>query len=111
MNSPTNPTIKYLYLRDPKNSARVIAVARTVDHEARQIHYALAICSPEDLYKKEVSRTIASGRLLHTDRAKTTFCGTIPLGEETPVRAVVTALYANDPRPCVKRAALNFLSV
>lgn len=106
--SQTN--VKYLYLRDPKNTARVIAVARTVDLVARQIHYALAICSPGDLYKKEVSRTIASGRL-HADRTNSTFCGTIPLGEETPVRSVVNALYASDPRPCVKRAALNFLSV
>lgn len=73
-----NNTIRYMYLRDPKNSKRVVTVARMVNTERNEVVYGLSVCCPGnrdelgypidngDPYNKRRGRDIATGRLLTT---------------------------------------------
>jgi len=113
----TVPNTKFLYLQDPKNSGRVITVARHVAPTSRVVSFAFAICQPScdstgmpirmgDRFTKKLGREISEGRLanlLFANHAGN-FAGTAKLDTDRPIRAILNVL-ARDPRVIVSRCA------
>ena len=62
---PINRIVKYAYVRDSENPDRVLTIARRWGRNGNKIHYGYALCRPDaDQFRKDIGRTIASGRML-----------------------------------------------
>lgn len=62
---PVNRNTKFTYIRDADNADRVLTIARRWGRNGNKIHYGYALCRPDtDQFRKDIGRTIASGRML-----------------------------------------------
>ena len=62
---PISRIVKFAYVRDAENPDRVLTIARRWGRNGNKIHYGYALCRPDtDQFRKDIGRTIASGRLL-----------------------------------------------
>lgn len=62
---PLNRIVKFAYVRDADNADRVLTIARRWGRNGNKIHYGYALCRPDtDQFRKDIGRTIASGRML-----------------------------------------------
>jgi len=100
-----NKTIKFAYVRDADNADRVLTIARRWGRNGNKIHYGYALCRPDaDQFRKDIGRTIASGRML-TKPVKVK-----PEGEGLVLRSVMRdiATAENTPR-IVRKIAQDWL--
>lgn len=91
-------TVKFMYLRDPKNPKRVITVARQLTEDGKFVKVGWAVCRPTvregkyivsngDEFNKKRGREIAVGRL-----KKNGGCLRISVEGKKPVVAIINAL-------------------
>lgn len=102
---PINRLVKFAYVRDADNADRVLTIARRWGRNGNKIHYGYAVCRPdEDQFRKDIGRTIASGRML-TKPVKVK-----PEGEGLVLRSVMRdiATAENTPR-IVRKIAQDWL--
>jgi hypothetical protein len=102
---PINHTVKFAYVRDADNADRVLTIARRWGRNGNKIHYGYALCRPDaDQFRKDIGRTIASGRML-TKPVKVK-----PEGERLVLRSVMRdiATAENTPR-IVRKIAQDWL--
>lgn len=100
-----NRIIKFAYVRDADNADRVLTIARRWGRNGNKIHYGYALCRPDaDQFRKDIGRTIASGRML-TKPVKVK-----PEGERLVLRSVMRdiATAENTPR-IVRKIAQDWL--
>lgn len=107
----TGLSIKYLYLHDPSNAKRVITIARTVDHDLKEIRYAFAVSDPKDRFVKKLGRQIADGRLasMNAQDRVSSFANVLSLGGDRPITAILKNLVNEDTRVVVRRTATEAL--
>lgn len=93
-----NRIIKFAYIRDSDNSDRVLTIARKWGKNGNKIHYGYALCRPDtDHFRKDIGRTIASGRML-TKPVKVK-----PEGERMVLRSVMRDIATAEYTPRVVR--------
>ena len=97
--------VKFTYIRDADNSDRVLTIARRWGRNGNKIHYGYALCRPDaDQFRKDIGRTIASGRLLgKPSKVK-------PDGEGMVLQSVMQDIFHSERSPrIVKQIAEQWL--
>ena len=95
---PINRIVKYAYVRDSENPDRVLTIARRWGRNGNKIHYGYALCRPDaDQFRKDIGRTIASGRML-TKPVKVK-----PEGEGLVLRSVMRDIAEAESTPRIVR--------
>ena len=102
---PLNRIVKFAYVRDAENPDRVLTIARRWGRNGNKIHYGYALCRPDtDQFRKDIGRTIASGRML-TKPVKVK-----PEGEGLVLRSVMRDIAEAETTPrIVRRIAQDWL--
>ena len=95
---PLNRIVKFAYVRDAENPDRVLTIARRWGRNGNKIHYGYALCRPDaDQFRKDIGRTIASGRML-TKPVKVK-----PEGEGLVLRSVMRDIAEAESTPRIVR--------
>jgi hypothetical protein len=98
MNKNVERMVKFAYIRDADNADRVLTIARHWGRNGNKIHYGYALCRPDvDQFRKDIGRTIASGRLLGKP-AKVK-----PEGERMVLHSVMQDIYHSERSPRIVR--------
>ena len=98
MNKNVERMVKFAYIRDADNAERVLTIARRWGRNWNKIHYGYALCRPDvDQFRKDIGRTIASGRLLGKP-AKVK-----PEGERMVLHSVMQDIYHSERSPRIVR--------
>lgn len=105
MNKNVERVVKFAYIRDADNADRVLTIARRWGRNGNKIHYGYALCRPDvDQFRKDIGRTIASGRLLGKP-AKVK-----PEGERMVLQSVMQDIFHSERSPrIVKQIAEQWL--
>lgn len=99
--------VSYLYVRDRKNPKRVLTVARIVEGDT--IKFAYCVNRVSDTFKKDVGRSISSGRLAKSESAGKYYFETERYEDEPPVATAVEVLMEFATDPIVKRMAYDYV--
>jgi len=78
---------RFFYISD--NNLKRITVARIYDREREVYYYSYAICNKKDIFKKEVGRKIALGRL---QKILTTSPETVTVVREKPSERIMEVI-------------------